>query len=128
MPIQVIVQPKLPEAYAMRRWAMEAPAPQLVFGNVKRRHRPNPHVVQRNGDGSGDLVAATNPCCGDRQQRLERVERSKTKKYSDGRTECNGVRRVRDGHQRHVVRDQPALESRQWLKQSPLVNRFWRWL
>ena len=98
MPIQVIVQPKLPEAYAMRRRAMEAPAPQLVFGNVNRRHRPNPHVVQRDGDGSSDLVAATNPCGGDRQQRFERVERSKTEKYSDGRTECNGVRRVRDGH------------------------------
>ncbi len=128
MPIQVIVQPKLPEAYAMRRWAIEAPAPQLVFGNVNRRHRPNPHVVQCDGNGSSDLVAATNPCCGDRQQRLERVERSETEKYSDSRTECNGMRRVRDGHQRHVVRDQPALESRQWSKQSRFVNRLRRWL
>jgi len=128
MPIQVIVQSELPEPYAMRGCAMEAPAPQLVFGNVNRRHRPNPHVVQRNGDGSSDLVAATNPCCGDRQQRLERVKRSKTEKYSNGRTKCNGVRRVRDGHQRHVVRDQPALESRQWSKQSRFVNRLRRWL
>ena len=113
MPIQVIVQSELPEPDAMRHWAMEAPAPQLVFGNVNRRHRPNPHIVQCDRNGSSDLVAATNPRCGDRQQRFERVERSETKKYSDGRTECNGVRRVRDGHQRHMMRDQPALASRE---------------
>ena len=113
MPIEIIVQPELPEAYPMRGRAMQAPAAQMIFGNVNRRHRPNQYVVQCHCNGSSDLVAATNPCHGDRQQRLERVERSETEKYSDGRTECNGVRRVRDGHQRHVVRDQPALESRQ---------------
>jgi len=113
MPIYVIVQPELPETYTVRRRAAEAPAPQMVFGNVNRRHRPNHYVVQCDRNGSSDLVAATNPRCGDRQQRFERVERSETEKYSDGRTECNGVRRVRDGHQRHVVRDQPALASRE---------------
>jgi len=89
MPIQVIVQSELPEPDAMRRRAMEAPAPQLVFGNVNRRHRPNPHIVQRDRNGSSDLIAATNPRRGDRQQRLERVERSKAEKYSNRRTECN---------------------------------------
>jgi len=107
------VQPELPEAYPMRGRAMEGPATQMVFGNVNRRHRPNHYVVQCDRNGGSDLIAATNPCHGDRQQRFERVERSKTEKYSDGRTECNGVRRVRDGHQRHVVRDQPAFASRQ---------------
>jgi len=128
MPIQVIVQPKLPEPYAMRRRAMEAPAPQLIFGNVNRRHRPNSHIVQCDRNGSSDLIASANPRRGDRQQRLERIERSKAEKYSNGRTECNGVRRVRDGHKRHVVRDQPALRPRQWPRQSRFVNRLRRWL
>jgi len=123
MQIQVIVQPELPEPDAMRRRAMEAPAPQLVFGDVNRRHRPNPHIVQCDRNGSSDLIAATNPRRGDRQQRLERIERSKAEKYSNGRTECNGVRRVRDGHQGHVMRDQPVLGPRQWPGQSRLVNR-----
>ena len=104
MPIQIIVQPELPEPDTTRRRAMQAPAAQMVFGNVNRRHRPNHYVVQCDRNGSSDLVAATNPCHGDRQQRLERIERSETEKYSDGRTECNRMRRVRDGHQRHVVR------------------------
>ena len=123
MPIQVIVESELPKPDAMRHRAMQAPATQMVFGDVNRRHRPNHHVVQCDRDGSSNLVAATNPRCGDRQQRLERVERREAEKYSNGRTECNRVRRVRDGHQRQLVCDEPALESRQWPRQSRLVNR-----
>jgi len=66
MPIQVITQAELPEADAVRGGAMQAPAAQMVFGNVNGRHRPNHYVVQRNCNGSSDLVAATNPCDGDR--------------------------------------------------------------
>ncbi len=128
MPIYVIAECKMAKAYVVRWRPTQSPATQFVLCEINRWHRKNDHVVQCNGNGSSDLVAATNPCRGDRQQRLERVKRSKTEKYSDGRTECNGVRRVRDRHQRHVVRDQPALESRQWLKQPRLVNRLRRWL
>ncbi len=70
--------------------------------------------MQRYGDCRRDLVAATYPCERDGKQRFQAPERRKAKKNSNGRAEGDGVRRVRDGHQRHVVRDQPALEPRQW--------------
>lgn len=123
MPIYVIVQPELPEAYAVRRRAMETPTPHMIFGDVNRRRRPNHHVVQRDRNGSSDLIAATNPCDPDRQQRLERIKRREAKEDPDSRTEGDGVRRVRDRHQRHVMRDQPALQSRQRSGQARLVNR-----
>jgi hypothetical protein len=122
MPIQVIAEPELPETHTMRHRAMQAPAPQMIFGNIERGHRPNHHIVQGHRNGRSDLIAPTNPCYGDRQQRLKRVQRRETEKNSDCRTKRDGVRRVCDGHQRHVVRDQPALKSRQWPRQSRFVN------
>lgn len=74
--------------------------------------------MQRNRNGSGDLVAPTNPCHGDRQQRLEGVQGGEAEKNSDSGTERNGVRRVSDGHQCHVMRDEPAFEPRERLWQA----------
>jgi hypothetical protein len=70
----------------MRRRATQAPTAQVVFGNIDCRHRPNHQVVQRNRNGSGDLVAPTNPCHGDRQQRLEGIQGGEAEKNSDSRT------------------------------------------
>ena len=66
----------------------------MVFGKIDRRHRPNHHIVQSHQNGRGDLIAPANPCYGDRQQRLERVQGRETEKNSDGRTKRDGVWRV----------------------------------
>ena len=122
MPMHVIVQPELAEMHALGYWAMEAPATQLVFGDIECGHRPNHYVVQRHRNSSGNLIAAENPGHRNRQQCLERIQRGEAKENSDGRPERDGVRRVDDRHQRHVMRNEPALHSREWFWQSRLVN------
>src|SRR5882724_12043155 len=67
MPMQIVVQAKLTEMHAPSRWAPKAPAPQMIFGNVDRGHRPNHYIVQRHGNRGCDLVAAKNPRDSDRQ-------------------------------------------------------------
>ena len=113
MPVHIIVQPKLAEMHALRYRAIQDPAPELVLGKIKSRHRPNHDVVQRHRYRSRDLIAAAGPRHSNRQQRLERIQRREAKENSDGRPESDGMRRVRDRHQSHVMCDQPVLGSRQ---------------
>jgi hypothetical protein len=127
MPLYIIAQPKLAKMNALGCRAIEAPAPQMVFGNIDRGHRPNQDIVQRHRYRSCNFVASENPSHSDRQQRLEWIQRGEAKENSDRRSERNGVRRVGDCHQGHVVCDQPALHSREWFGQSRLVNRL-SWL
>ena len=122
MPVHVIVQSELAKMHALGCRAMDHPATQLVFGNIERGHGPNHYVVQRHRNSSGNFIAAENPGRRNRQQCLERIQRGKAKENSDGRPERDGVRRIGDRHQRHVMRDQPALHSREWFWQSRLVN------
>jgi len=103
--------------------ATQSPASQLILGKIERGHRPNGDVVHRHGNRSCDLVATANPRHSNRQQRLERIERREAKKNSDRRPESDGVRRISNRHQRHVMRREPALQPRQWSWQSRLVNR-----
>ena len=116
--MHVIVQPKLAKVYPLRHWAMQDPATELVFGEIDRRHYPDQNIVQRNRNRGSDLVAAKNPRYGDRQQCLQRIQRTETEENSDRRPESDRVRRIGDRHQRHVMRDQPALHSRKRLRQS----------
>ena len=88
---------------------MQAPAPQLILGKIDRGHRPNSDVVHRHRNRSCDFVATANPRHGDRQQRLQRIQRGEAEKNADGRSERNRVRRIGDRHQGHVMRDEPAL-------------------
>ena len=113
MPVHIILQPKLAKMHALGYRAIQDPAPELVLGKIKSRHRPNHDVVQRHRYRSSDFVATANPRHGDRQQRLERIQRREAKENSDGRPESDRVRRVRDRHQSHVMCDEPALASRQ---------------
>ena len=113
MPMHVIVQSELAKMHALGCRAIETPATQLIFSNIKRGHDPNHYVVQRHRNRSCDFVAAANPGHCDRQQCLERIQRREAKENSDGRTERNGVWGVGDRHQGHVMRDEPALHSRQ---------------
>ena len=122
MPVHKIVQPKLAKMHALGCRAIQDPAPELVLGKIKSRHRPNHDVVQRHRYRSRDLITAAGPRHSNRQQRLERIQRREAKENSDGRPESDGMRRVRDRHQRHVVRDKPALQPRQRSWQSRLVN------
>jgi len=130
MPVHKMVQPKLAKMHALGSRAIQAPAPQLILGKIKRGHRPNGDVVHRHGNRSCDLIATANPRHSDRQQGLERIQRRETKENSDRRPESNRMRRVSDRHQRHVVRDKPALQPRQRSWQSRLVNRlaYFVWL
>jgi len=113
MPVQVIVEPELPKMHTLSCGPIQNPAPELVLGKIKSRHRPNHDVVQRHRYRSRDLIAAAGPCHSNRQQRLERIQRREAKENSDGRPESDGMRRVRDRHQSHVMCDQPVLGSRQ---------------
>src|SRR2546428_4503102 len=123
MPLHIITQSKLAKMHTLGRWAMQAPAPQLVFGKIKSRHRPNHDVVQRHRNRSRDLIAAAGPRHSNRQQRLERIQRREAKENSDARPESYGMRRVRDRHQSHVMCDEPLLQSRESSRQSRLINR-----
>ena len=118
MPVHVIVEPKLAEMHTLSCWPIQDPASKLILGEIQRRHCPNHYVVQRDSDRSCDLVAAENPSHSDRQQRLQWIQRGEAKENSDRRSERNGVRRVGDRHQGHVVRNKPVLQSRQWPGQS----------
>lgn len=114
MPVHEIVQPKLAKMHTLGWWTPQGPTPQLILGNINRRHRPNGDIVHGDRDRSCDFVATENPRHGDRQQRLEWIERREAKKNSDRRPERDGMRRIRDRQQRHVMRHQPALQPRQW--------------
>ena len=90
---------------------MQDPAPQLIFREVNGRHREDQNVVQCDGYGSGDFVAPENPCNHDGEQSFQRVKRRKPKKHPDGRTKRDGVRRIRNCHERHVMVAQPLFEA-----------------
>ena len=59
--MHVIVQSELAKMHALGCRAIEAPATQLIFGNIERGHDPNHYVVQRHRNRSCDLIAAANP-------------------------------------------------------------------
>ncbi len=122
MPMHVIVEPELAEMHTLSCWPIQDPASKLILGEIQRRHGPNHYVVQRDSDRSGDLIAAANPGHGDRQQRLQWIQRGEAKENSDRRPERNRVRGVGDRHQSHVMRDEPALQSRELFGQPRLVN------
>jgi len=58
MPLYIIAQPKLAKMNALGCRAIEAPAPQMVFGNIDRGHRPNQDIVQRHRYRSCNFVAS----------------------------------------------------------------------
>jgi len=99
----------------------------MIFGDINRRHGPNQDIVQRDCNRGGDFVAPANPCDSDRQQRLKRIQRCETEKNPDCGAEGDGVWRVGDCHQRHVMRHQPALHSRERIRQTRFINRL-AWL
>jgi len=87
----------------------------MVFGDIDCRHCPDQNIVQRYRNRGSDLVAAENPRYNDRQQCLQRIQRREAEENSNTRSESDGVRRVGDRHQRHVMRDQPTLQPCQRL-------------
>jgi len=84
----------------------------MIFGKVDGRHRPNQDIMQCYCNRRGYLVTSANPCHRDRQQRLKRIQRCEAEKNSDGGPKCNGVRRIGDGHQCHVMLGKHLLEVR----------------
>jgi len=67
MPVHIVVQSKLAKVYALGDWTIQDPAPELVLGKIKSRHRPNQDIMQRHCDRSCDFVATANPRYSDRQ-------------------------------------------------------------
>ena len=103
------------EAEAMQRHGpTHNPAANLVFRKIDRRHHEDEHVMQRDGDRRGDFVTSTYPRHPDREQCLDAPQRREAEKNSDGRPKGDGMRRIGDRQQRHVVRHQPALQPREW--------------
>ena len=108
--------------HALSHRTLKAPAPEMVFGDIECRHCPDQNIVQRNRNRRSDLIAAENPRYGDRQQCLYRIQRSEPEENSDRGPQSYRVRRVGDRHQRHVMRGQPALHSRERLRQTRFIN------
>ena len=127
MPVHVIVQSKLSQMYPLRRWPIQYPATKLIFGDIDSRHREDHDVVQCHRNRRRDFIATANPRYADRQQRLDWIQRRESEENSNGRSESDRVRRVSDRHQRHVMRDQPALHSRERLRQTRFINQL-AWL
>src|SRR6266508_75673 len=128
MPVHVIAQSKLAKVHALGYGTTDAPAPQMIFGKVDRGHRPNHYVVQCHGNRSCDLIATKNPCHSDRQQCLQWIQRCEAKENSDGRPESDGMRRVGNRHQGHVMRSKPLFELRQRPRQAWTVFLTNRWM
>ncbi len=109
MPVHVIVEPELAQMHTLSCWPIQDPTSELILGEIQRGHCPNHYVVQRHSNRGCDLIAAANPRRGDRQQCLQRIQRRETKENSDRGSERDGVRRIRDRHQCHVMRSKPLL-------------------
>ena len=85
-----------------------------VLPEIDRWHQRQDYVVQSNRDSGCNLIAFKNPRHRDGKQRFQAPKRRKSEEDSYGRTKGNGMRRVRNGHQRHMMRRQPALEASEW--------------
>src|SRR6266446_2129374 len=100
------------ESYSMRRRGpMQGPAANFIFRKVNSRHHENQDVMYRDRNRGGDLVTSTYPGHGNGKQGFQTPKRRESKENPDGRTEGDGMRRVRHRHQRHVMLGQPALFS-----------------
>jgi len=120
--VQIIVQPEM-EAEAMQRHRpTQNPAAHLVFRKIDRRHCEDEHVMQRDRDRRRDFVTSTYPRHPNREQCLDTPQGREAEENSDGRSESDGMRRIRDCHQRHVMLDQPPLPAREWPWQPRFVN------
>ena len=108
--------------HALRHRTLKSPTPEMVFGDIDCRHYPDQNIVQRYRNRRSDLIATKNPRYDDRQQRLQRIQRGEPEENSDRRPESDRVRRIGDRHQRHVMRDQPALHSCERLGQTRYIN------
>ena len=80
-----------------------------VLPEIDRRHQWQNHIVQGHGDGSRNFVAFAYPRHADGQEGFHAPERSEAKENSDRRTERDRMRRVRNRHQRHMMRSQPSF-------------------
>ena len=83
VPVHVIAQTKVAKMHALGHRTLKAPAPEMVFGDIDCRHCPDQNIVQRYRNRRSDLVAAENPRYGDRQQRLQRIQRSEAEENSN---------------------------------------------
>ena len=127
-PVQIIVHRNMRDSNSRRKRAVQHPVTNFVFRPINRRHKRQDDIVQGHCDRCRDFVTAKQPRCGDRKQCLETPERCESKKDSDGRAECDGMRSIGNRHQRHVMLAQPVLEPRQRIGQSRSVTllRDWR--
>ncbi len=102
---------------AMRRAPVEDAHADFILPKINGRHDGQNNVVQCDGDGGGDLVAFAQPGHGDGKQCLHAQERCESEENSDGGAERDGMGRVGQRHQRHMVRGEPAFKAQQWSRQ-----------
>ena len=89
VPVHVIAQTKLAKMHTLGYRTLKAPAPEMIFGDIDCRHRPDQNIVQRHRNRGSDFVAAKNPCYSDRQQRLYRIQRCEPEENSDRRPQSD---------------------------------------
>jgi hypothetical protein len=94
---------------ATRRSTVKDTHADPILPEVNRWHQRQEYVVQGNGDSGCDLVGLKYPRHADGKQRFQTPKRGKSKENSDGRTEGDGMGRVRHRHQGHVMRGQPPF-------------------
>jgi hypothetical protein len=120
--VKVIVQTKMKSYSVRRRRTPKRPAAKLVFAKVNGGHGKDKDIMNSHRNSRSDFVAAKNPGHRNGQQRLQRIQRHEPEKDSDRRPERDGMRSVRDRHQRQVMRSQPAFLAGQELGQTRPVT------
>jgi hypothetical protein len=109
--VQIIPDRDVAKFNVARFGPMKDAVSNLVFPPENCRHQWKDHIVQCHRDRGRDFVAFAQPGDTDRQQRFHGPKRSEAEEYADGRPECDGMGRICNSHQRHVMRAEPAFEA-----------------
>ena len=80
-----------------------------VLPEIDRRHQRQNYIVQRHCDRGRNFVAFAKPRHADGEQSFHAPERGEAEKNSDGGSEGDRVRRIRNRHQCHMMGSQPCL-------------------
>ncbi len=96
MPLENVVHPLVPQMSSASGRQTHHPTTNPIFREIDRRHDDKQDVMHIGKNRRGQLVPTSDPGRSDREQRFQRVKRCKPEEKSDGRTEGDRMRRIRN--------------------------------
>ena len=121
--VQIIPYRDVPDFNVARSGSMQHAVSDLVFPPENRGHQGKDYIMQSDRDRGREFIGFAQPGDADRQQCFHAPERRKAEENADGRTECDRMRSVRDGHQGHVVRTKPALKAHERTREPGAISQ-----